>query len=176
MDIRAERSKAALKNALYDCMKEKKISDITVTELCNSAGLDRTTFYRRYKYIDDIVIELEQEQLNDFRELMSKKTGEPLLIDILYAIDRAQGFCQTEAGFVLSERFKNGLIDVAKEYGLQMWREQLPIVDPQGVEISFEALLAGTLHAALAMGDKVSNEKKAKLIMDMIHAYIQSRA
>lgn len=179
MDIRAQRTKSALREALLVCLKEKPAGDLSVKEICDSAGCDRTTFYKHYKKIDDMLFELEQEQLDVFRTMMQqrKESWEELLVEIFDSIDRAKEMYRSKDGsIILSERFKNGLIAVAKEYGFQEWKKNLPEVDEEGIEISFEALLAGTLHAVLAMGEKVSNKKKAKLIMDMIHAYIESRA
>lgn len=159
-------------------MDEMPVKEISVAELCRRAGINRATFYRNYKDTEALIIEIEQEQLDMFRSVLqdADMTGYEFLERLLDSIDSAKELYQTEYGGGLSERFKNELISVAKEYGLQTWKDSLPKVDEQSAELSFDALLAGVLHAVLAMGNKVSNEKKSRLIMDMINAYVQSRA
>lgn len=55
--VRGSRSK--LRDALFNCLKEKALADVTVKEVCEKAGLNRVTFYRNYKTLNDIVSEVE---------------------------------------------------------------------------------------------------------------------
>ena len=45
-----------IEEALFKLMETKKISDITISELCQKAGVSRISFYRNYNYITDILI------------------------------------------------------------------------------------------------------------------------
>ena len=38
-----------LKNALIVLLKDKELADISVTELCNAADIERSTFYAHYE-------------------------------------------------------------------------------------------------------------------------------
>lgn len=178
MDARVRVTKLLLRDALFKCMRSKPLREITVTELCVMADVNRATFYKHYKDCYEVMAEAEQEQLDTFRTLMreNRKDKYRLLVAILDSVDSAKEIYRSIDGVEMPESFKNGLIAIAKEYGLQEWKDSLPKVDEFSAEISFEALLAGTLHAVLAMGERVSNEKKATLILDMIEAYIRSRA
>ena len=42
-------SKRMLKEALLDLLKDKPIDAVTVSELCQMAQINRTTFYRHYE-------------------------------------------------------------------------------------------------------------------------------
>ena len=52
---RAERSKAALKAAFVELFEAKEPEEITVVELCKKAGLNRSTFYANYDYMDKLI-------------------------------------------------------------------------------------------------------------------------
>lgn len=65
MDKRILNTKKKLTNTLLVLISEKKIKDITVLELCKKANINRTTFYKYYKDIDDIVLKIEESLLMD---------------------------------------------------------------------------------------------------------------
>lgn len=48
-DYRIRKTKRALASALFVLLSEKSIDDITVIELCECAGIRRTTFYKHYR-------------------------------------------------------------------------------------------------------------------------------
>ena len=70
---RTRLSKMMLKNALMDLMKEKdSVSKISVRELCETAGLNRSTFYAHYNEPKDLLNELEDEILDSTKEHLEK--------------------------------------------------------------------------------------------------------
>ena len=63
MDKRIINTKKKLTNTLLALIKEKRLQDITVLELCKRANINRTTFYKYYKDIEDLVIKTEDSLL-----------------------------------------------------------------------------------------------------------------
>lgn len=59
-------SKRMLKDALLSLLKEKRLMDITIKELCDRSGINRSTFYRHY----DNVSELLDEIIDDIASLV----------------------------------------------------------------------------------------------------------
>lgn len=55
---RKERSKTAMKEAFLELFRQKEPESITVIELCRKAGLNRTTFYSHYGFLDNLIREL----------------------------------------------------------------------------------------------------------------------
>ena len=49
MDKRIEYTKKTLKDTFLSLLAEKDIINITVSEICKEAGINRGTFYRYYK-------------------------------------------------------------------------------------------------------------------------------
>ena len=60
MDKRIKKTKAALHAAFFRLRAEKAIQDIKIAELCHAAGVNKTTFYARYKNIYDLSGEVER--------------------------------------------------------------------------------------------------------------------
>ncbi len=61
-DRRTRYSKQVIREALYELMKEKPINKISVTEICRTADVNRSTFYAYYTDIYD----LHQKILKEF--------------------------------------------------------------------------------------------------------------
>lgn len=57
-DRRIRKSKKALKEALCKLVEEKPLSDISITELCLEADINRMTFYKNYGTIKEVVKEI----------------------------------------------------------------------------------------------------------------------
>ena len=70
---RTRLSKILLKNALMDLLSEKgSVTKISVTELCERADLNRSTFYAHYSEPKELLEEVEAELLDATREHLQK--------------------------------------------------------------------------------------------------------
>lgn len=58
MDKRLEKTELSLKNAICKLILVKPYSEITITELCKEAGINRNTFYLHYYSKDDLIEDL----------------------------------------------------------------------------------------------------------------------
>lgn len=64
-DRRVKYTKMVLKQSLIDLLKRKSIDKITVTELCEIADLNRSTFYAYFSDPLDLMHQIEGELLRD---------------------------------------------------------------------------------------------------------------
>lgn len=71
MDRRIKKSKTVLKNTFFQLLKRKNINDISVTELCEKADINRSTFYYHYKYIEDFICEIYHDELIDIEKRLN---------------------------------------------------------------------------------------------------------
>lgn len=60
-DARVLKTKASLRNALLSLMRTKPAGDVTITELCAKAKVNRNTFYAHYASPRDVLDELMAE-------------------------------------------------------------------------------------------------------------------
>lgn len=63
-DLRAKKTKKAIKNAFITLVKERGYSQITVSDIADRAEINRNTFYLHYESKDDLVNSLFLEVLN----------------------------------------------------------------------------------------------------------------
>ena len=67
MDRRVKYTKKVLKETLLNFLEEKDISEISITEICREADINRGTFYRYYDDIYDLLKGIEQEFIDEIK-------------------------------------------------------------------------------------------------------------
>ncbi|MBQ2775617.1 MAG: TetR/AcrR family transcriptional regulator [Clostridia bacterium] len=77
VDARVRYTKMMIKKTLIDLMKNKHISKISVKEICDTAQINRSTFYKHYNNVEDLVEKIEAELINELKKSVnqSKKKG-----------------------------------------------------------------------------------------------------
>lgn len=58
---RVRMTRAMVRDALLELLDEKPLSDVSVTELCARADINRTTFYKHYGNPDDVLRDVADE-------------------------------------------------------------------------------------------------------------------
>ena len=71
-DIRVVRTQTALLEALEELIKKKKLSCITITDLCAQAKINRNTFYYHYNNIFEFLDEHKQIVIEDMYKVLEK--------------------------------------------------------------------------------------------------------
>ena len=81
-------SKTMLKNALMQLLEKKSIDKISIYELCDTAQLNRTTFYKYYGSQYDLLGDIENDHFGKLEELLSESgaDGEDILCKVLEAL------------------------------------------------------------------------------------------
>ena len=69
-DRRVIKTEMALEAALLKLMRGKSIEQITTTELCREAGINRNTFYLHYESTDDVLREIQEGYMERYIELV----------------------------------------------------------------------------------------------------------
>lgn len=72
VDRRVKYTKMLLKNSLVKLMRENPISRISVKMLCETADINRSTFYAHYKDQYDLLKQLEQEVIEELKKHITK--------------------------------------------------------------------------------------------------------
>lgn len=79
-DLRIQKTRAAVQNALFDLLGEKELSRISISELCRHAQINRKTFYRHYRSTADIIEELENSLLGELSAIL--RVGNNSIFDV----------------------------------------------------------------------------------------------
>ncbi|MGN1160015.1 MAG: TetR/AcrR family transcriptional regulator [Lachnospiraceae bacterium] len=69
-------TKRLLKESLLRLMSKKNIQNITVSELCEDAGINRSTFYNHYGCPTDVLTEIENGVVADLEQICAKDNSE----------------------------------------------------------------------------------------------------
>lgn len=88
MDFRIRATLSSIDEAFLSLLRVKPLNQITIKELCDRAGIDRSTFYRHYRSVDGLMETTEQNLLADLDVRLEKKhaTMKEVLIEVLEAI------------------------------------------------------------------------------------------
>ncbi len=73
MNQRIKLTKRLLRESLFDLLRGHSLDKISVTELCNAAQINRSTFYTHYSCVRDVMIELEKEIIEDVKRICSEE-------------------------------------------------------------------------------------------------------
>ncbi len=65
MDLRIQKTRAAIKSAFLELRRKKSIEKITVTELSKLAEINKATFYLHYSDIYSLTEDIEDEVIDD---------------------------------------------------------------------------------------------------------------
>ena len=93
-DIRVIRTQNALLDALSELIKTKKLSCISITELCSKAGINRNTFYYHYNNIYELLDENKQLMIAELNEVLTatKSNNKETFINLCKCIKKHPKF------------------------------------------------------------------------------------
>ena len=123
-DLRVRTTKKMLRQSFAQLMSEKPLQNISVAELCQRAGINRSTFYAHYADIFDLQQKLEDEIFDEFQETLAQVSSMddfstekvPLFMVTLFDfIKRNADMCNVFIGPHSDRRFVLTLLDNAKE-------------------------------------------------------------
>ena len=77
MNQRIRLTKRLLHESLLDLLDQRPIDKISITELCEHAGINRSTFYAHYESVRDVIAEIESEITEKVREICCVRGADP---------------------------------------------------------------------------------------------------
>lgn len=80
-DLRVRKTKKAISDAFMELLIEKPIEDMTVNELCDKAGVRRTTFYKHYKDKYDYIASFAKGLRDRFDDIIWKHDKPETTVD-----------------------------------------------------------------------------------------------
>ena len=83
MNRKIQMTKRCIREALFECLKEKDINKITISSLCEKADINRSTFYKYYGSQYDVIKEMEQEVIQLINKQLNDQPKETSFIQLL---------------------------------------------------------------------------------------------
>ena len=84
-DARVRYTRMVIEDSFLELLKAKPLTKITVTEVCQKAGINRATFYKHYLDIPDLFEKMEEQLFDQIRQMFRDKASnmESMLLDML---------------------------------------------------------------------------------------------
>lgn len=75
-DYRVRVTKMLIRKEFTELLKKKPIQEITVREICERTGINRSTFYNHYQDVYDLLEQIENEMLGELAENLKNVVSE----------------------------------------------------------------------------------------------------
>ena len=72
MDPRTRYTKHIIAETFIDLLKDKPLNQITVTDICKNAQINRGSFYKYYKDVYDLMDQLQNEGIDELQKMLEK--------------------------------------------------------------------------------------------------------
>ena len=79
MDRRQEKTKQAILQALIDLIDQKGLDQVSVSDLCQQANINRSTFYLHYKNMEDLLLSVEADFIREITDAIQDLETEDLI-------------------------------------------------------------------------------------------------
>lgn len=100
-DRRVQKTKAALYDALIQLIHTQSVMEVSVSNLCKLANVNRSSFYKYYNTPSDILHERETQIFQNFYERWQKGNARSVrdaILHQLYEVQKEQEFCRLMFG------------------------------------------------------------------------------
>lgn len=121
-------TKMVLKESFIKLLKEKPISRITITEICEEADINRATFYAHYCDQFDLLQQIEQELIDDINRYLSDysfQENDPgsvrLMEQIFEYIKENSELCSVLLSEGGDKKFLNNILAIVQRQCIDEW-------------------------------------------------------
>lgn len=152
-DRRVVRTKTAIREALKTLLTQKRMEEITVTELACLAGVNRKTFYNYYSGVYSVMDEIEDEIAGNFRKAFENVNFQTVIRN------PDEAFHRLDVWIMSDEKFYEKVMTLESQYSLRqkimdslketMWKSLSPhFRDDQqlALEVAIEYGISGILE------------------------------
>lgn len=178
IDNRVRITKIFIRNALFQILKEKPLQAITVRELCQSAGINRGTFYTHYRDIYDLMNQIEEEMTQEFHTKMMPLLSGTTHVDLIDMITEIFSLIQNNAELCLitlsphgDKTFLYRLVAIGKEACMKAYLRMNPACDQKVMDYFYTFISTGCiaiLEQWLKEGMQVPVEELAAIVKGFI--------
>ena len=152
-DHRTRVSRLLIRRAFMDLLKRKPIQNITVKELCDTAGINRSTFYAHYTDVGDLLRRIEEEMMAELEQAMAplladqEKPFNPVEIstEIFRCLKENSDLCTVTLSDYEDKAFLLRLINMGRERCMETYLKHYPGVTPRQVEYFYAFASAGCI-------------------------------
>lgn len=187
-DLRVKRTKKALFDAFFSLISSKPFDEITINELCDTAGVRRATFYKHYSDKFDFLTAYTQVLRDNFDTKMVR-SGKPTLTADYYVAyakrmihfinenpNAVDNLCKTNIfPSVLALIFEQNFKDTCQRLRLSMSAGMILPARVQTVAAMCTGGVAACIYGWLKEGRKTDPDLIAEQVGVMVARIIESK-
>lgn len=185
MDRRQEKTKQAILQALIDLIDQKGLDQVSVSDLCQQANINRSTFYLHYKNMEDLLLSVEADFIREITEAIQDLETEDLVYNsqaltqlftrILESIEKNSDLIITlmspttspRTRLTIEQAIENIIIDRMNTAIIsEATQEELP-VSKTYIAVTISSLFTGIVAEWLLSGKKESPQDLGQFISEI---------
>ena len=185
MDHRQEKTKQAILQALIDLIDQKGLDQVSVSDLCQQANINRSTFYLHYKNMEDLLLSVEADFIREITEAIQDLDTEDLVYNsqaltqlftrILDSIEKNSDLIITlmspttspRTRLTIEQAIENIIIDRMNTAIIsEATQEELP-VSKTYIAVTISSLFTGIVAEWLLSGKKESPKDLGQFISEI---------
>ncbi len=151
-DLRTQYTRKVIQDAFFALLKEQPLYKIKVSDLCERAGINRSTFYRHYTDPFDLMNQLEEQYLSEFEAYVKEVRLKGLKDGLKMMIANVKE-SQEQYLVLVSDNADNQFINKMITVSYSVFRNGFEITYPQLTENQraylFDFMVSGCIHAIL---------------------------
>lgn len=152
-DHRVRITKILIRKSFTTLLTQKPVENITIKELCQTAGINRGTFYTHYHDVYELLEEIENEMIIDVKNalapLLIDATTERSLYQICHEIFKClkdnSDLCTIMLGNYSDKKFIKRLLDIGKQQCLDSYQTTYRNADPKLIEYYYSFVSQGCI-------------------------------
>lgn len=173
-DARVRYTKKMIRDSLFDCLKEKPLMNVTVREVCDRAGINRATFYYHYKDCHDVVEQLENEQIEKFRQILTEneKFGVKLTQSILDMLEKNRALNDAVVMGQISDTMKFRMMEVFRQYSFADWKKKMAKATDEQIEMMLSSVAAAVFQIAVTESGTYDRHETVLFIHNLVSSAV----
>ena len=152
-DHRTRVTKMLIRKAFMELLAKKPIQSISIKELCETASINRGTFYKHYTDIYDLLHKMEEEMLTDFQAALEpllssdadRLTPVAITTEIFRCLKDNADICTVTLSDYGDKAFALKLINLGREKCVQAYSHYFSSATPKQIEFFYAFVSAGCI-------------------------------
>ncbi|MDR2480225.1 MAG: TetR family transcriptional regulator C-terminal domain-containing protein [Treponema sp.] len=119
-------TRKVLRDSLVELMRQKPVSKITIKELCQTADINRTTFYVHYRDQYDLLQQIEEDTISYVAGMLDKYENKRSRREVIEMVEEMVGYIANNSNSIQVLLSENGDINFQKRlFNLLTHQEQI---------------------------------------------------
>ncbi len=170
-DHRIRLTKTLLHNAMLDLLREKPFNKITVKQICETAQINRATFYLHYAdayaLLEDIHDHIAGIIVSAVQSNTPKRTVREFRFGVSKAIAHNFDYFEYACGPFCANGFLERVMGMARAYSFDLWKKDYPTAKEEDLSVIYTYISNGgaaVIRSWVQNGMKESPEELDELL------------